>query len=87
MAKFCDNALESKYVNYLEVGHNSYEFRLDFGQTQEGEAAPRLHSRLITNPVYAKNFLEVLQAAVKTYELSFGRIQTPPTGGIETVSE
>jgi hypothetical protein len=87
MARVCDNALEAKYVNYLEVGHNSYEFRLDFGQDQEGGAEPRLHSRLITNPVYAKSFLEVLQAAVNTYELSFGKIRTPPTGGIETGSE
>jgi len=86
MAKFRDNTLEAKYVNYLEVGHNSFEFRLDFGQDLEGETEPRLHSRLITNPVYAKNFLEVLQVAINAYERSFGRILTPPESGIETGS-
>ena len=54
------NPLEGKYVNYFEVGHNAFEFVLDFGQSYAGNQEPQLHTRIITSPAYAKSFLETL---------------------------
>lgn len=65
---------EGRYANYFTVGHNAFEFLLDFGQlyaeTQEG----RLHTRIVTSPAYVKEFLETLQHSVAQYELAFGPI-------------
>ncbi len=71
-----DRAVEAKYANYLEVGHNPFEFRLDFGQHDEDEPGPHVHSRIITNPVYAKAFVDLLRNAVASYEETFGPIRT-----------
>lgn len=65
------NPLEGKYVNYFEVGHNAFEFVLDFGQSYVGSQEPQLHTRIVTSPVYAKAFLETLQESVEQYERSF----------------
>lgn len=67
---------EGRYANYFRVGHNLIEFVLDFGQfypnQQEGA---RLHTRIITSPVYAKSLLEILRESVDQYERTYGAIQ------------
>jgi Protein of unknown function (DUF3467) len=69
------NPLEGKYANYFKVGHNAFEFILDFGQLYlEGEE-PKIHTRIITSPVYAKAFLETLENTLDQYERGFGAIR------------
>ena len=65
---------EGKYANYFKVGHNALEFVIDFGQFYADKEQARAFTRLILNPVLAKNFLEVLQMSVSQYEESFGHI-------------
>lgn len=68
-------ALERRYANYFEVGHNAVEFLLDFGQLySEGESA-QLHSRIVTSPAYAKAMLRTLEESVHRYENEFGVIE------------
>lgn len=69
-----DNQRHARYANYFKVGHNAFEFLLDFGQSygQSGEAAP--HTRIVTTPVYAKTFAQTLQEAIARYEQVFGAI-------------
>ena len=67
-------ALEGRYANYFEIGHNAFEFLLDFGQLYGEEPESRLHSRIVVNPFYARMLLEVLQNSVRQYEQSYGRI-------------
>ena len=62
--------LEGRYANYFAVGHNAIEFLLDFGQLYGENAKPRIHTRIITNPTYAKAFLQVLDDAVTAHEQS-----------------
>lgn len=66
--------LEGRYANYFKVGHNPLEFVLDFGQFYLENEKVRLHTRIVTNPVYARALLEVLQASVECFEKSFGAI-------------
>jgi len=75
-----DESPEGRYANYFEIGHNAFEFILDFGQSYvEGEgdeADSMIHSRLILNPFYAGKLLEMLQQAVNQHQQEFGGILT-----------
>jgi hypothetical protein len=66
--------LEGKYANYFKVGHNAYEFFLDFGQYNTGEEA-RFHTRINTSPAYAQALLETLTESIRQYVERFGEIQ------------
>ncbi len=66
--------LESKYANYFNVGHNAFEFLMEFAQLYSGQGRERVHTRIVTSPAYAKEFFEVLGEAVHAYERSFGPI-------------
>jgi hypothetical protein len=56
--------LEGKYANFLKVGQNAVEFILEFGQLYQPEETPRMHTRIVTSPVYAREFLRTLQIAL-----------------------
>lgn len=64
---------DGKYANYFEIGHNAYEFILDFGQLYKCEKAG-IHTRIITGPVYAKALLISLKESIDKYERDFGKI-------------
>ncbi len=54
-----DYPSEGRYANYFRVGYNAFEFLFDFGQlhpeNQYPESQPaKIHTRIITNPIYAK---------------------------------
>ena len=67
--------LEAKYANYFQIGQNAIEFIIEFGQLYSDEAAPLLHTRVITNPAYAKNLLILLQEALEKHEYQFGPVR------------
>ena len=68
--------LEGRYANFLKVGHNAFEFVFDFGQFYARDGRARIHTRVATNPIYAKAMLETLAEAIDHYEQSFGAIRT-----------
>jgi hypothetical protein len=70
-----ENTLEGRYANYFEVGHNAFEFVLDFGQLYTAGEQPKIHTRIVTSPVYAKAFLETLANTLDQYERGFGAIR------------
>ena len=65
---------EGRYANYFNVGHNAFEVILEFGQFYEENEQPRLHTRIVTSPDYAKRLLELLQESLGQYEKQFGVI-------------
>jgi hypothetical protein len=67
-------AIERRYANYLQVGHNALEIALEFGQLHQGSADPLIHSAIITSPAYAKRFLQILQQTIESYEREYGEI-------------
>jgi hypothetical protein len=67
--------LEGKYANYFEIGYNAREFLLDFGQKYAGGDEGRMHARIITGPMYAKELLRVLAKSIADYERAFGPLQ------------
>ena len=69
-----DGKRVGRYANYFEIGHNAFEFVIDFGQLYIGETEARIHTRIVTSPVYAKKLAEILHDAISQYEQDHGRI-------------
>jgi hypothetical protein len=67
--------LDGKYANYFEVGHNAYEFVIDFGQYYSENEEAELCIRIITSPAYAKVLLRTLQESIKQYEQNIEHIK------------
>jgi hypothetical protein len=67
----------ARYSNYFEVGHNPYEFLIDFGQFQPEEAEVVLHTRIAVGPTHAKMLNQTLGSAVDQYESDHGPIPQP----------
>jgi hypothetical protein len=70
--------LEGRYANSFQIGHNAFEFVLDFGQASPPDSTPHYHTRIITGPVYAKALFAVMRESIERYEEAFGTI---PDGG------
>lgn len=62
------------YANYFEVGHNAFEFLIDFGQYQPEADAVAMHSRMATGPVHAKLLAGLLADAIQRFEAEHGMI-------------
>jgi len=62
------------YANYFEVGHNAFEFLIDFGQIDPQTGETNINSRLAVGPTHAKLFAHLLDGAVRKYESQFGQI-------------
>jgi hypothetical protein len=70
---------DGRYANYFEIGHNAFEFLLDFGQhyadrTWRDATRAQVHTRIVTGPVYAKALLALLAASVTEHERLYGVI-------------
>ena len=65
----------ARYANYFEVGHNAYEFLLDYGQYQPETSSVVLHTRVALGPTHAKMLATMLNGAVERYEREHGAIQ------------
>ncbi len=66
--------IEGRYANYFKVGYNALEFVLDFGQHYSENEEAELCTRIITSPVYAKIFMELLLESITKYEMEWGPI-------------
>jgi len=67
--------LEARYANYFEVGHNAFEFFIDFGQYQHDVNGACMHYRVVTGPVYAKLLADLFHNAVERFEAEYGEIR------------
>jgi hypothetical protein len=67
--------MEGRYANAFQVGHNAFEFVLEFGQAFPESERAWFHSRIITTPAYARMLFETLQEALEQYERTYGMVQ------------
>lgn len=67
------------YSNLTNIGHNKYEFIIDFAVVLPGKNAARVQSRIITSPAHAKQFLKSLSNSMAKYEEVFGEIEQEQT--------
>jgi hypothetical protein len=61
-----------EYANYFQVGFNTAEFVLDFGQYYPESLEPRIHTRIVTGPAYAQELLRILQKSIDEFRQAFG---------------
>ena len=66
---------EGRYANYFEVGHNLFEFLLDFGQSGQENEPIRIYVRIVTTPEGAATLSRLLGDALGKYRKSFGPIR------------
>jgi hypothetical protein len=67
----------ARYSNYFEVGHNAYEFLIDFGQYQPEVSEVVLHTRIVAGPTLTKLLHEMVEKAISEYESENGPISCP----------
>lgn len=65
-------ARPGRYANYFKVGHNAFELVLEFGEKFSDAQSAQLHTRIVTNPVYAQALLTTLNDSLRQYERSYG---------------
>jgi hypothetical protein len=68
------NVLEGRYANYFKVGHNAFEFVIDFGQYYPESEEAELYTRIITSPFYAKDLSRILNDSIIQHEKTYGTI-------------
>jgi hypothetical protein len=64
----------ARYANYFEVGHNRYEFLLDFGQFHPETEQVVLHTRIALGPPHAKLLWQLITSAIRACEAKSGEI-------------
>ena len=63
----------ARYANYFEVGHNAFEFLIDFAQDEgRDDKGPLRHTRIITNPKSARVLLDLLRLSIEQYDRRYG---------------
>jgi hypothetical protein len=67
--------LEGRYANYFEIGHNAFEFLLDFGQLYSEAPEGRMHTRIVTSPIFARRLAVVLNRTLSQYDQAYGRVR------------
>jgi hypothetical protein len=68
-------AIEARYANYFQAGQNATEFIIEFGQLYSDETIPFLHTRIVTNPTYARKLVKLLEESLAQHEVQFGTIR------------
>ena len=68
--------VEGKYANYFEVGHNAFEFVIDFGQHYAENEEAELCIRIRTSPAYAIAFQKILNESIEQYEKKYEPIES-----------
>jgi hypothetical protein len=71
-----ERQLEGRYANWIEIGHNAFEFLLDFGQSYSADQDTLIHTRIIVSPGCIKNLMELLEKNIAMHEEIFGEIMT-----------
>jgi len=63
------------YANYFEIGHNAFEFFLDFGQWFAAPEPAHLHTRIVATPSHAKGLFDLLGNALAEFERDHGQMK------------
>jgi hypothetical protein len=59
---------EGRYANFFQIGHNAFEFLIEFGQRDGG-----IHTRIYVSPQYARVLSDLLLETLSEHEGQFPR--------------
>lgn len=57
---------EARYANFFQIGHNAFEFLLEFGQQED------IHTRIYISPQHAQILSKLLIETLHQHEELFG---------------
>ena len=60
------SAKEGRYANFFQIGHNEFEFVIEFGQQDLG-----IHTRIYASPQSARVLRDLLVETLYQHELEF----------------
>jgi Protein of unknown function (DUF3467) len=60
---------QGRYANFFQIGHNAFEFLIEFGQQDGG-----IHTRIYVSPQHARILSDLLVEALSHYESAFGSL-------------
>jgi len=63
---------DARYANFFQIGHNAFEFLLEFGQPDA-----LIHTRIYVSPQHARMFADLLTETLGKYEAAFGPMALP----------
>lgn len=63
--------ITASYANYFEVGHNAFEFLIDFGQIDPCSGTFHVGTRIAVGPTHAKLLCRLLERAVSRHETQY----------------
>jgi len=69
-----NSGLQGRYANCFRVGHNAFEFVVDFAQAATNPRVAEVHTRIIMNPAYCRTLLRLLVRSIGEYEHDNGPI-------------
>ena len=62
---------DARYANVFQIGHNAFEFLLEFGQQEA-----RIHTRIYVSPQHARMLADLLVESLRKYETNYGPLLT-----------
>jgi hypothetical protein len=62
---------EGRYANFFQIGHNAFEFLIEFGQQEDVESA--IHTRIYVSPQYARVLAKLMSDTLQQHEKMFGQ--------------
>jgi hypothetical protein len=74
-----NDTAEGIYSNIANLMFNRSEFYIDFARLVPGKQEVRVHARIITSPLHAKELARVLTQNIQQYEEKFGPIPGDPS--------
>ena len=76
--------IEGQYANVFQIGHNAFEFVIDFGQQYGDSAEAHYHTRIITSPAHIKSLMDTLATSLLQYKSRYGGdMPSAPGGGLQ----
>jgi len=61
--------VKGRYANFFQIGHNAFEFLIEFGQQDGG-----IHTRIYVSPHHARVLSDLLVEALSQHESAFGSL-------------
>jgi ATP-dependent 26S proteasome regulatory subunit len=62
----------ARYANHIRVGHNAFEFFLDFGQQFDDTGEEQFHTRIVTSPDHFANLVGTALGSLEHYRGQHG---------------
>jgi Protein of unknown function (DUF3467) len=63
---------EGRYANFFQIGHNAFEFLLEFGQQDGADGV--IHTRIYVSPQHARMLANLMLETLQQHERIFGKI-------------